>query len=70
MALTASAKESKGIGDGSNDVGGGSLEEEYILKWTDHKVNFFSLAAADLFNDEDLTDVTFCCGEKSSVPLF
>ena len=64
MALTASAKESKGIGDGSSDVGGGSLEEEYILKWTDHKVNFFSLAAADLFNDEDLTDVTICCGEK------
>ena len=35
-----------------------------ILKWTDHKVNFFSLAAADLFNEEDLTDVTICCGEK------
>ena len=42
----------------------GSPEEEYILKWTDHKVNFFSLAAADLFNEEDLTDVTICCGEK------
>ena len=51
------------VGEGS-DVRRGSPEEEYILKWTDHKVNFFSLAAADLFNDEDLTDVTICCGEK------
>ena len=54
--------ESPNVGEGS-DVRG-SPEEEYILKWTDHKVNFFSLAAADLFNDEDLTDVTICCGEK------
>ena len=56
------ANELANIGEGS-DVRG-SPEEEYILKWTDHKVNFFSLAAADLFNDEDLTDVTICCGEK------
>ena len=55
--------ESPNVGEGSDNVRG-SPEEEYILKWTDHKVNFFSLAAADLFNDEDLTDVTICCGEK------
>jgi hypothetical protein len=62
MAETSSANEQPNVGEGSNVRG--SPEEEYILKWTDHKVNFFSLAAADLFNDEDLTDVTICCGEK------
>ena len=63
MAETSSVNEQPNLVEGNNDVRG-TPEEEYILKWTDHKVNFFSLAAADLFNDEDLTDVTICCGEK------
>ena len=62
MAETSNGKTLSNSGEGSEVRD--SSEEEYILKWTDHKVNFFSLAAADLFKDEDLTDVTICCGEK------
>lgn len=41
-----------------------TTEEEYILQWNDHKYNFFSLAADDLFRSEELTDVTVCCGDQ------
>ena len=41
-----------------------SLEEEYILQWNDHKYNFFSLAADDVFRSEEMTDITVCCGDQ------
>ena len=41
-----------------------TADEEYILQWNDHKYNFFSLAADDLFRSEELTDVTVCCGDQ------
>ena len=41
-----------------------SLDEEYILQWNDHKYNFFSLAADDVFRSEEMTDITVCCGDQ------
>ena len=43
---------------------GGGLDEEYILQWNDHKYNFFSLAADDVFRSEEMTDVTVVCGDR------
>ena len=41
-----------------------SLDEEYILQWNDHKYNFFSLAADDVFRSEEMTDITVCCEDQ------
>ncbi len=40
-------------------------EDEYLLKWRDYQSNFFSLAE-ELFEGEDLTDVTLCCGDHTT----
>jgi hypothetical protein len=38
-------------------------DEEYILRWNDHGVSFFTLAE-DLLQQELLTDVTIWCGDR------
>ena len=48
----------------SGGGGGGGLDEEYILQWNDHKYNFFSLAADDVFRSEEMTDVTVVCADQ------
>jgi len=41
-------------------------EEEYILKWNDHKNNFFSLMAEDLFQQVAILTIYSDVGPKYS----